>query len=174
MHAVIPAPGTYVVDPALSGISFTVRHRFGLGTVRGSFGVSSGTITIGEPLAKSEASAAADATTFRTGHRGRDSTVLSPVFLDAEHYPEITFQSTGAFQSAGGQWRLRGTVTARGVCASAEFAVTEAMLADDDGLVLTATATVDRYAHGITAMKGLAGRYVRLTAQIHAFRGPRR
>ena len=35
----IPATGTYRIDPSGSSVSFTTRHLFGLGVVRGTFGV---------------------------------------------------------------------------------------------------------------------------------------
>ena len=38
----IPATGTYRIDPPGSSVSFTTRHLFGLGVVRGTFGVLRG------------------------------------------------------------------------------------------------------------------------------------
>ena len=38
----IPATGIYRIDPADSSVSFTTRHLFGLGAVKGTFGCSPG------------------------------------------------------------------------------------------------------------------------------------
>ena len=38
----IPATGTYRIHPASSSVSFTTRHMFGLGAVKGTFGVRFG------------------------------------------------------------------------------------------------------------------------------------
>jgi hypothetical protein len=41
---------------------------------------------------------------------------------------------------------------------------------DEDGVLLKATARVDRYAHGLTKKKGLAGRYLDLNITARAVR----
>jgi polyisoprenoid-binding protein YceI len=167
MAVVIAPPGEYVIDPARSRIVFTAKHQFGLGTVRGSFGLHSGEIAVTDPPTDSTVRAVADATSFASGSRARDKKVRSATFLHVEHHPHISFESTSAGLDSDGTWTLKGTLTARGVSAPVEFTVTDATT-DNRQLTLAATATVDRYAHGITAMKGMAGRYLRLTAEIHA------
>ena len=68
----IPATGTYRIDPAGSSVSFTTRHLFGLGVVRGTFGVLSGEVTIADPVTASTARAVIDAASFSGGvHRWR-------------------------------------------------------------------------------------------------------
>ncbi|MFD1274630.1 YceI family protein [Streptomyces kaempferi] len=115
--------------------------------------------------------AVADATSFSSGSAARDRKVLSRTFLDTDSHPDITFTSTGAHRDADGTWRLDGLLTARGVRAPVVFTVTRAQMLDEE-LELTATATVDRYAHDITAMKGMAGRFLWLSATIRARRAP--
>jgi polyisoprenoid-binding protein YceI len=156
----IPAAGTYRLDPAASSITFATRHMFGLGGVRGSFRLISGEITITDPVTSSTASAVVNATSFRTGGAARDADVKSPTFLHVEEHPEITFTSTGLAQD-GDRWLLRGQITVRGGSAPAELEVTEAR-SGPDGLLLKATTKIDRYAHGLTKKKGLAGRYLDL------------
>ncbi|SRR6266568_8214563 len=69
----IPATGTYRIDPASSSVSFTTRHLFGLGAVKGTFGVLSGEVTIADPVTASTARAVIDAASFSGGHPQRDS-----------------------------------------------------------------------------------------------------
>jgi len=54
-----PAPGTYRIDAARSAITFTTRHLFGLGAVRGRFDLRDGEIRITGPLDESSARLAA-------------------------------------------------------------------------------------------------------------------
>jgi len=164
----IPAAGTYRLDPAASSVTFTTRHMFGLGGVKGSFGLVSGEITISDPATSSTTSAVIDAASFATGSAARDKDVKSANFLHVQAHPQITFRSTELARD-GDRWLLRGQITARGNTAPAELRVTEART-DEDGLLLRAAGRVDRYAHGITKKKGMAGRYLDLDITARATR----
>lgn len=164
----IPAAGPYRLDPEASSIRFGTRHWFGLGGVHGSFAVSSGDITITDPVTSSTASAVVDAASFHTGNAARDDDVKSANFLHAQEHPRITFTSSGLAQD-GGRWLLRGQITVRGRSTPAELAITEAR-AGDDGLLVKATTRIDRYAHGLVKKKGLAGRYLDLEVTARATR----
>ena len=169
MTTAVPTPGRYDIDVPRSEITFVTKHMFGTGTVRGSFRLRGGTVTIAEPLTGSRVDAVADATSFDTGNKNRDRQVLSKTLLDPATHPDIAFTSTGAAPDATGAWALQGQLTAHGVRAPLTFTVTKAEVADDE-IVVEATATVDRYAHGVTKLKGLAGRHLQLTATIRARR----
>lgn len=164
----IPPTGTYKLDPAASSVSFTTRHMFGLGGVTGSFKVRSGEIIIADPVTSSTATAIIDAASFATGSAARDKDVKSANFLHVQEHPEITFSSTELEESGEG-WLLRGQITARGHAARADVALKE-LRADDNGLTIRATCRVDRYAHGITKKKGMAGRYLELDITARATR----
>ena len=164
----IPVAGTYRLDPEASSISFATRHMFGLGGVHGSFRLISGQITITDPVTSSAASAVIDAASFQTGGAARDKDVKSANFLHAGEHRRINFTSTQLARD-GDRWLLRGQITVRGNSAPAELVITEART-DDDGLLVTATTRIDRYAHGLTKKKGLAGRHLDLTITAHATR----
>jgi polyisoprenoid-binding protein YceI len=164
----IPAAGTYRLDPETSSIGFATRHMFGLGGVTGSFRLISGEITITDPVTSSTASAVIDAASFHTGGTARDKDIKSANFLHVDEHPQITFTSTQLTRD-GDRWLLRGQITARGNSAPAELVITEART-DEDGLVAKAAARVDRYAHGLTKKKGLAGRYLDLNITARATR----
>jgi polyisoprenoid-binding protein YceI len=167
----IPPPGRYVIDPARSRIGFTTKHQFGLGTVRGSFAVRSGEVTITDPPAGSTLRAVADAASFDSGNKAREKKVLSKTLLDVERHPDIEFVSTAVTDNGAGTWTLRGVITARGGRAPAEFTITQATKSGS-GFAVVASGRVDRYAHGITAMKGMAGRHLDLTAEIQVRPAP--
>ena len=162
----IPPAGTYKVDAAASSVTFATRHMFGLGAVTGSFKLVSGEITIADPVTSSTATAVIDAASFATGSAARDKDVKSANFLHVQDHPEITFRSTELEESGEG-WVLRGQITARGHAARADVALTE-VRTDTNGLTIRATCRVDRYAHGITKKKGMAGRYLDLEISARA------
>ena len=154
----IPAAGTYQLDPAASTVTFATRHLFGLAPVTGTFQLISGQITITDPLTSSTASAVIDAASFATGNPRRDQDVKSATLLHVTDHPQITFQSTELAHD-GPTWRLRGHITARGTTAPAELTITDAT-ASEDVVLIRATTRIDRYAHGLTRAKGIAGRHL--------------
>lgn len=58
-----PPAGRCVVDPANSTVTFVTRHMFGLGTVRGRFVLSQGSVVVAE---RAEDSSAFDITAHTT------------------------------------------------------------------------------------------------------------
>jgi len=164
----IPAAGTYQLDPETSSIGFATRHMFGLGGVTGTFRVTSGEITIADPVTSSSASAVIDAASFRSGNDARDKDVKSANFLHAGEHPQITFTSTDVARDDD-RWLVRGQITVRGTSAPAELDITE-VRTDESGFFVKATTRIDRYAHGLLKKKGLAARYLDLTISAHATR----
>jgi polyisoprenoid-binding protein YceI len=164
----IPATGTYQLDPASTSIAFNTRHIFGLGPVKGTFALRTGSIHVAEQPTRSRVSVSVDAASFATGNPKRDAQVSSSDFLDVQHHPEIIFASTGLSKTAEG-WVLRGEITARGVVAPVELRVLEVAV-DGDAVTARMTGTVDRYAHSMTKLKGMAGRYLTLVITARAVR----
>lgn len=156
----LPAAGTYRLDPARSSTTFTTRHLFGLGKVTGSLAVLHGQVTIAADPAASTVEATLLADSFQSASAGHDKVVKSPGYLDVDGHPHLTFAST-ALVRAGQGWLVRGTLMARGVAAPVELTVTD-IAEDRDEVTVHATATVDRYAHGLTKGRGLAARRLQL------------
>jgi polyisoprenoid-binding protein YceI len=165
----IPGTGTYRIDPASSSVSFTTRHFFGLGAVKGSFEILSGEVTIADPVTASTARAVIDAASFSTRHPQRDKDVKSANFLHVQEHPHIAFESSRLAREGDG-WVLRGQLTVRGHSDPVDLTVTESR-ASGDGLTLRGTTRIDRYAFGLTKKKGLAARYLDLEITAHATRG---
>jgi polyisoprenoid-binding protein YceI len=139
-------------------------HLFGLAPVRGTFGMRSGTIDVAEPLAGSAIHAEIDAASFRTPNPLRNANVRSARFLDAVRHPLITFRSEGIDHAL-----LMGALTVRGVTRPVSLAVE---LTDVSPCSFTARATtrVDRTEFGVTASRGLAGRYLDLSLEVRCVR----
>jgi polyisoprenoid-binding protein YceI len=162
----LPAAGRYVVDPARTTVSFTSRYLFGLGSVRGSFPVRVGRLTVAEPLADSTVEVEIDAGGFATGNPKRDSDVQSGRFLDADRYPVITFTGRRLIPQGGG-WELSGALRVREATRPVDLHL-ELEAADAGSFTVRTTHRVDRYAYGITAAKGMAGRYLNVSMVITA------
>lgn len=168
MTVQIPAAGEYRIDPAASAISFTTRHMFGLGKVRGSFDLRDGLIQVADPVGGSTVRATVLAGSFTTGNKARDGMVRSATYLDTANHPDITYTATGVDETEDG-WTLRGTLTVRGETRPLPVRIESASV-DGDRLVVRADADVDRYEFGITAMKGMTGRMLALHLDLTAVR----
>ena len=161
-----PQAGTYRIDPKQSEITFEAKHLFGAGTVRGSFALDAATIQIESPVERSSATATVDATSYASGSNLRDKQVKGKKFLHTDAHPTISFASTGVHQ-VDGVWMLDGKLTVRGKTAPISLAIVESV-PTADGLTLVATTRVDRYAFGIKASRGMAGRHLDMTLRLTA------
>lgn len=161
-------PGTYRVDPTRSSVRYTGRHMFGLGAVRATFAVAAGTLEVAEPASGSSVQLTVDPATFTSDKTRRDLHVRSKALLDVEQYPEISFHST-AVRAGGNQWVVIGNVTAHGSTQPVEITVNRVTVSGTD-VAVHAVATLDRYAFGVTGVKGMAGRQVALEFDLTAAR----
>lgn len=161
----VPAAGAYRIEPGESTISFATRHMFGLAPVHGTFALREGLVHVASPTETSTVRAIIAADSFDTGVAARDKTVRSGQYLDVERHPDITFTADGVAREDG--WVLRGTLTVRGRTEPLDVRIDEARVIDDR-LRLRASAEVDRYAWGVTAMKGMTGRRLRFTLSLSA------
>ena len=162
----VPPLGRYEIDVTRSTVRFSTRHMFGLGPVRGTFTIRSGTADIAEPLADSAVHAEIDTASFATGNPQRDRTVRSARFLDATRFPVISFR--GGQVGADGR-TVRGTLTVGEVARPVSVSLGQVTLADG-AFTASAALRVDRTEFGLTAMRGLAGRYLDLTAEVRCVR----
>jgi polyisoprenoid-binding protein YceI len=160
----LPAPGRCHLDPAATTVRFATRHLFGLAPARGAMPVLSGAVHVGDPIGTSLVQVELDATGFATGNQQRDTVVRGPRYLDSDTHPTLTFVADGPVRDGTG-WRLDGTLTVRGVTRPARLSIIRVSV-DGDGFVVDAETRVDRIAFGITATRGLAARYLRVS--VHA------
>ena len=154
-----PQLGRYRIDPAGSRVTFRTRHLFGLAPVRGTFALKAGTVEVTEPLTGARISAEIEAASFRTGNPLRDGQVRSARFLAADMHPVLAFSSKGL----DGQV-LAGTLTVRGVSRPVQV-LAEVTDVSPGSFTARATVRIDRYDFGVTASRGLAGRYLDVTVE---------
>jgi polyisoprenoid-binding protein YceI len=159
-----PAPGSYTIDTSASKISFATRHMFGLGAVHGVFPIRSGSVDVADPAGDSRLRVEVEVAGVDSGNPGRDKQVRAKGLLDAGTYPLMVF--AGGVGEGG---TLAGNLTVRDVTKPLTLRVLE-ISAQPGSFTARATATVDRYAFGVTGKKGLAGRMLELTIEVHCTR----
>ncbi|MBV9093388.1 MAG: YceI family protein [Streptosporangiaceae bacterium] len=164
--AVTPQLGRYEIDSAHSRVGFRTRHLFGIAPVRGTFTVRRGTVDIAEPIAESRIHAEIDVASFQTGNPQRDRRIRSARFLDARRHPVVTF--TGSRVDTAGKM-IDGTLTVGEVTRPVSLSVTE-FQATRQSLTARASAHIDRFDFGVTASRGLAGRYLEMSVEVQCLR----
>lgn len=159
-----PVAGRYRLDPHRSSVAFKTRHLFGLGSVPGTMRVASGDITLDPAVPEASLDIVIDVASFDTGQAKRDDRVRSARLLHADEYRELRFRGSNLEQS-GGRWTLDGELTVRGVTRPVTLTL-DSIESTATGFLAHATTRIDRYAFGVTAIKGIAARWlnVNLTA----------
>ncbi len=101
--------GTWMLDPAHTAASFSVRHA-GISKTRGQFDQVKGSLTAADSLESLRVEATLDVASIDTGNEDRDNHLRSGDFFDAETYPEIRFVSTSVTKdSMVGELTIRDT-----------------------------------------------------------------
>lgn len=113
-------PGTWVLDPAHSEVTFSIRHMM-ISKVRGKFGIKNATLIAPENPLEATVQASVDVTSIDTNDEGRDGHLRSADFFDAENFPTIEFVSTGA-RVENGDFFVDGDLTIRGITKPVSFA----------------------------------------------------
>ena len=106
--------GNWDFDPAHSTMGFSIRHMM-VTNVHGTFRdfavdatFDPASPTLGHVVATIQAAS------IDTGQDARDTHLRSADFLDVEHFPTITFTSTGIDHRQDNEYRLRGDLTIHG------------------------------------------------------------
>lgn len=157
-HAYVPAAGQYRIDPASASVTFRTRHMFGLAAVSGTMAVISGDVTVFPADGEATVTAVLDTASFDTGNPTLDRAVRSASFLDAERYRNITYQARTLTRDGGG-WTLSGELTVRQTSRTVTLTVASVEPVPA-GFRVHATTRIDRYAFGIKAARGMAGRHL--------------
>jgi polyisoprenoid-binding protein YceI len=109
-----------------------------------------------------------DAASFESGNQQRDDHVRSSDYLDVARHPEINFRSQSLERSAQDA-TLQGELTACGVTKPVLVTITS-VACEDRRITANGTATMDRYAFGVTKAKGMTGRRLKITLEVVANR----
>jgi polyisoprenoid-binding protein YceI len=102
------------IDPAHSGVTFSVRHMV-ISKVRGRFAKFGGKLDLDDQdLTRSTLDVRIDAASIETGVADRDAHLRSADFLDVEKHPELAFTSKRIERVGDGRYRVVGDLTIRG------------------------------------------------------------
>jgi polyisoprenoid-binding protein YceI len=144
--------GTWKLDPAHSDVGFVVGHLV-VSKVHGRFDAFSGTVVTDEDLARSSVTVSIDAASVNTHLQVRDNQVRSADFLDAEHFPNITFASTAVREEAG-RYFVDGDLTIRGTTRPVTLDLNVNGFSPDTfgatRVSFSATTTIDRNDFGVS------------------------
>src|SRR5690606_19172087 len=112
-------PGTWVLDPSHSEVTFSVRHMM-ISKVRGSFAIKNATLTAPENPLEATVEASVDVASVDTKDEGRDTHLRSADFFDVENFPTMEFVSTGA-RVEDGDICVDGDLPIRGITKPVSF-----------------------------------------------------
>jgi polyisoprenoid-binding protein YceI len=160
-----PPTGRYIIDASASTVTFITTHMFGLGKVRGRFAVARGTVVVADRVEDSAANAEISVSSFSTRNLLRDGPVRSALFLNARRHPTISFRADGVHRRRD-SWVVAGTLAVKGTSAPVELTVTDIDI-KGAAVVFIAHGTVDRYALGVTMMRGMAARHLSVDITAH-------
>jgi polyisoprenoid-binding protein YceI len=150
--AVVPAAGTYALDPTHSYVSFTARHLM-VTKVRGRFPVTEGELVIGADPVQSSVHTTIDVSAVESGDPKRDEHLRSADFFDTEEHRHATFTSTKVEDHGDGDFVLHGDLTIRGVtrpvALKGEFLGTQASPWGDTRIGFSAETEVSRKDWGL-------------------------
>jgi len=111
---VLPAAGTYKIDPAHSFAYFGSRHHM-VGLVRGRFDKVNGTITVSPDLAMCSVDVTIDVASISTQNTRRDDDLRSSEYFDVSKFPTMTYHGKGIRRVSADSWIMDGSLTMHGV-----------------------------------------------------------
>jgi len=106
--------GIWHIDPAHSSVEFQIKHMM-IATVKGRFTDFEGTIVAAPDIADSSVRGVVRTASVDTNEPTRDAHLRSADFFDADHYPEITFESTRVEPLDEDSSRVWGNLTMHGI-----------------------------------------------------------
>ncbi len=149
----LPTTGTFVLDKSHTEVGFFVRHLM-VSKVRGRFTDYEGEIVVADDPAQSSVEVTIQAASITTNDEARDNHVRTNDFLAVEEFPTLGFKSTKVELSSGGDWKVNGDLTVRGVTRPIVLDVEfEGVIQDPWGnqrLGFTASGEIDRNDFGVS------------------------
>ena len=150
--SVLPAPGTWEIDPGHTDVAFIGRH-FMVTKVRGRFTDVTGTVVIAPTFAESTVEVTINMASIESGSADRDTHIKSSDLFDVDQFPTATFCSTSV-EWRGASGVVNGDLTIHGTTRRVPLEVTfEGHVRDPwggDRGIFSAKAKINREDFGIT------------------------
>ena len=149
---VLPAPGTWEIDPGHADVAFTGRH-FMVTKVRGRFTDVTGTVRVAEDMSDSRVDVVIGMASVESGSAARDEHLRSSEMFDVEQFPQATFRSVRV-DWHGARGVVHGELNIHGVTREVPLQVSFEGYARDpwggDRAIFSAETKVNREDFGIT------------------------
>lgn len=161
-------------EPSHTTVEFSIRNLFF--TVSGRLKVLLGAILLDETdIARSAVKATINAASVNTGIKRRDAHLRSSDFLQADHHPNIEFQSSSVGPGKDRDMiSISGSLTIRGISKEIVLDVSEVDRSrsphGEEVIYYCATTQIDRFAFGINYGRGVIGRTLKVTINVQASR----
>jgi polyisoprenoid-binding protein YceI len=105
----------WTLDTMHTSVTFKVRHLV-ISSVTGHFKTFDATVeSEKDDFTDARIRFSADINSIDTGVEQRDNHLKSPDFFDAANHPKLSFVSTGIEKKSGGDYKVKGDLTIRGV-----------------------------------------------------------
>jgi polyisoprenoid-binding protein YceI len=163
-------PGTWTLDTTASSAEFAARNLL-VKTVRGFFPIRTATVSTDEDGRPHTLHAVLAADGFSTDNTVRNSHIKGKRILNTTTYPDLTFTSTNIAETGTNTWLIDGELTVRDHTTPLTLQATIRTL-DPDHAHITATATLQRDAAGISAPTFVVGKEI--TIEVTAVLRPTR
>ncbi|MBS2531736.1 YceI family protein [Catenulispora sp. NF23] len=150
-HRLVPAAGTYDLDPAHTFVEFSAQHLV-IGHVRGRFSEVSGRIVVAEDVLDSSVEVSIAARSIDTHVLERDTDLRSPRFFDVDRFARISFAGTQIVEYPDARWGVRGDLRVRAIRCPVELSTRFTGATEADGQVrigFVAHAAVSRREFGL-------------------------
>ncbi len=108
------AAENYSIDPFHTYPNFEINH-LGFSTMHGRFDKTEGSLSIDWANNSGSVDITIDAGSVSTGMKKRDDHLMSPDFLNAAEFPEITYKSTKVTINKDKSAKVEGNLTIMGV-----------------------------------------------------------
>ena len=115
METAVATKTKWIVDQTHSEITFKVKHLM-ITNVKGEFRKFNAEIDAeGDDFTKASINVMIDANSIFTNEDNRDGHLRSADFFDVEKFPTLAFKSNSLMKADGGNYKLNGTLTIKGV-----------------------------------------------------------
>jgi polyisoprenoid-binding protein YceI len=166
------AQESYMIDPLHTAATFSVTH-LGLSQQRGSFGRTTGTVTLDRAARKGSIEVSIDAATITSGSPSREAMLKGEDYFNIAQFPTITFKSANLRFDGDAVVGADGELTMRGVSRPVALSVADFKCAIHPATKKPAcgaevTATVKRSEFGMTKNQASTADDVRIAVAIEA------
>lgn len=165
-------PGSYMIDPAHTTVTFSVSH-LGTSNLVGRFNTIEGDFTLA-PKGNSKVEFSIETSSVDTNHKKRDTHLRSPDFFNAKQFPKMKFTSSKVQFNNGELEKIEGSLSLHGKTRSVTLTVEPVGAGADPWggyrAGYHATTVIKRSDYGMDFMQGGIGDDIKVSLNIEAIK----